>query len=99
MRLSSGSANYVAPSSTNTIVTGKGNVFSLVATAVPGASTNIQTVTLYDNTSAAGTVLGVFAVTLYSPLVIHWPRCGLSFVTGLTAITTQYCAAHLVVES
>ncbi len=97
MRLSSGSANYVPVNTSSTLVTGKGVVWTLVATC--NHATNIGYVILYDNTSATGTILMAFDVSNQSPLVIHWPRVGLAFATGLTVKTSAEVHAHLVVES
>lgn len=53
----------------------------------PGAT---ETVTIYDNTAASGTEIGVVALatTTVAPSFIPFGVNGVQFVTGLTIVTT-----------
>jgi hypothetical protein len=97
VRLSSGSANYLAANTTRTLVSGKGVVWSVVATSAH--ATTPQWVALYDGANTSAPVLAAFNLMASSPVVVHWPRVGLAFETGLTVRTSADCVAHLVIES
>ena len=53
---SSGSGTRVAPGAAATLYTGFGQLIAIMISHAEGTT---QTVTLYDNTSAAGTILAV----------------------------------------
>ena len=62
------------------IKTGPGGLFSITSTVTGGA------VTIYDNTSAAGTIL--FTKTLAVGDIIHWGGNGLAANNGLYIVVT-----------
>jgi len=62
------------------IKTGPAGLFSITSTVTGGA------VTIYDNTSAAGTIL--FTKTLVVGDIIHWGGNGLAANNGLYIVVT-----------
>jgi len=80
----------------NTLNTGAGKIFCIVATA---DSTTPQLITLYDNTAASGNILLKLYVVQTAPLVIIYPSTRPpKFTTGLTVVTTANVRAHFVLE-
>lgn len=75
--------------STNAIKTGAG-VFGSICVGVPGASAN--TATIYDNTTATGTVIAVIDTTTRGCMEYN-----AAFTTGLSVLTATGTAADLTV--
>ena len=72
----------------STLVTGPGRVLGVMATA---ESSTPQTVTLWDNTAASGTLLWRLYVSSYAPVIVFFPPgFHLSFTIGLHVVTSAY---------
>ena len=86
-RVSSGSA---------TLYTGSGRVIGIM---VSHAEATTQTVTIYDNTAASGTILAVIKVHPYqSPVYIRFGETRelwLYFATGLTVDAGAHCDVNV----
>jgi hypothetical protein len=89
--------NYVPPNTAaQTLHSGAGKVHAIVATT----SGTVESVTLYDNTAAAGNVLLVLSLRNDSPLAIIYPaERPLRFHTGLTVATSTNAACHVITEA
>jgi hypothetical protein len=101
MRINAGYANFVPKNSTSgqLIHSGRGFVHAIVATVDAASGGSTGTLTLYDNTAAAGNVLFRAHVSTNSPLVVRLDRIlALVFETGLTAVTSQYLEVMVVTE-
>jgi hypothetical protein len=94
MQLYNGSSQYVALNTTKTLHSKAGKIHSILLT---GSGTG--TLTLYDNTSATGTVLFIFDYTA-GPLRFEFDRqMPLAFATGLTAVTSANVRAFIITEA
>jgi hypothetical protein len=86
--------NSYAHISTSTTTTVKSAAGFLHAVSVNTLGTVASTTTIYDNTAGSGTVIGVInTLTLSGPFVLD-----VSFVTGLTIVTTGTVAPDLTVS-
>ena len=91
-------ANFV-PANTNSklLHTGAGKAHAIIVT---GADTTADSLTLYDNTLAAGDVLIKINVSLYAPVTLHLDRLlSLQFSKGLTAVTSAGASAFVLTEA
>ena len=73
---------------TKTICTTKGKLWAILLNT---ANASAQTITLYDNSAASGTVLAVFSICYWtSPTLIEFPKdFPLTFEIGLTVVATN----------
>lgn len=79
-------------SNATTVVKSSGGVLRAITINKKGASAN--TATLYDNTAASGTVIGVIDTTAGVATLQY----DLAFRTGLTVVTATGTAADLTVS-
>lgn len=71
-------STYISTATTTTVKTGRGNLARIVI-----SETAAGTITIYDNTSAAGTILAVFKASVVEGSY----EIGCRFQTGLTVVT------------
>lgn len=73
-----GNATYISTATTTTVKSGRGNLRMILIT-----ETAAGTITIYDNTTATGTVIGVFKASV----VENGYEFNCRFLTGLTIVT------------
>jgi hypothetical protein len=97
MKIYAGSNNF-DPANTSAgklIHSGPGKIRVILASA----STGTGTITFYDNTAASGTVLLALYPSSMGGIFAEYPQLTpLVFTTGLTVVTSQYAACHVVTE-
>lgn len=71
-------ATYISTATTTTVKSGRGNLVRIVVTETAAGA-----ITIYDNTAASGTILGV----LKASIVEGSYEIGCRFQTGLTIVT------------
>jgi hypothetical protein len=96
MQLYSGASQFVPKTTTKTLHSKAGRIHGIIVNG-DGAGT----VTFYDNTSAAGTILIVLDVINYyaQPLFLQFDRLApLVFATGLTVVTAGSARCFVITE-
>lgn len=98
MALITDSNGYVAAGSTNTIISGRGSIIALL---ISHDQSSPQTVTLYDNVTASGTVLAQITVAAeQSPAWIRFAdNYPLRFSDGLTVDPGTHCDVQVMAGS
>jgi hypothetical protein len=91
-----GGATYTrvaAGQATTTIKSGAGTLYAIIFN---GPATATNTTTLYDNTAASGTVIGIpLATAVVSPTSVSYGPVGMAFGTGLTVVTAAANGADM----
>lgn len=72
------SSTYISTATTTTVKSGRGNLARIVLTETAAGA-----ITIYDNTSASGTVIGVLKASIVEGVYEFQTR----FLTGLTIVT------------
>ncbi len=93
--MAGGGASFVnITTNTSTLIkTGAGTLFGV---SVNTAGTGSASIAVYDGTSASGTLIGTYSTTAQGGPVL--PTVGISFATGLFAVTTATNPADVTVS-
>lgn len=87
--LSGSTSSYISTATTTLVLTGRGVIVGLCLT-----ETAAGTITVYDNISATGTVLGVLKASIAEGNYLH----GVPFSTGCTVVTAGASKLTVIVS-
>ncbi len=101
MRINASATQFIPKATASQVLnTGPGKVYAIILT-VDKISSIEASLTLYDNTAASGTILiRVNAQAYAAPVIIFFDKLmPLTFTTGLTATTSTYGDAFVIMEA